>query len=221
MKSFSANLFIWVFGLLFLAGCASFATPVGTLAHPEDAATIVGYARYYMVHSSYGKINRVDSTWLSNSNYAVKVAPGPHLLTIRMTQVSALNPLMFSGGGCAIIFDFAPRKKYQIEAPSFGVYRHFWLHPDIPGLPRPKRFSASISVAVSGDGMNKQHLELPMDCSIESVYCRVAADCVGSGWRKPDPSETVQDNESPQCRYEEGFSVGTCSAVVPAPILSQ
>lgn len=93
---------------MLLGGCARFAIPVGTITQPEEAATITGFARYYMIHSSYGYIQRVDTAWPGASTYAVTVAPGPHLIEFSMSQASAANPLLFGGGYCALIIDTAP-----------------------------------------------------------------------------------------------------------------
>jgi len=209
---------VFCLGTLALTGCTSFATPVGTLEHLEDASTIVGYFRYYMVHVSRGEISRIDSTRLrGNSQYAVKVSPGQHLVVIDMTQVSALNPLMIGGGSCAIIFDFAPRRTYQIEAPPFGAYWHFWFHTPLGSQFMDSRFSTAISITVSGEGESDQHIKLPMDCSSESKYCRVSSDCVESNPQRVEPPDPGQDTVLTQCIYDEGFPVGTCSVVATVP----
>jgi len=199
---------------IMLAGCASFATPVGPIAKPEESATIVGYFRYYIFHSSYGEIYRVDSSWPGGSTYAVKVAPGQHLVDLGMTQVSIMNPLMIGAGSCALILTAEPGKTYHIRPPSFGACYRFWYNIGTFTLLQ-KRFRSTISVAVSGGGDPDRNLDLPIDCLSDKRYCRVASDCVGPpGW-KPGAKHADASGAPPECIYDEHFPVGTCSLLVP------
>ena len=102
---------------IMISGCALFARPVGPTTKPEESATVAGYFRYYIFHSSYGEIYRVDSSWPGANTYAVKVAPGQHLVDLGMTQVSIMNPLMIGAGSCALILTAEPGKTYHIRPP--------------------------------------------------------------------------------------------------------
>lgn len=201
---------------IMLAGCASFARPVGQIAKPEESATIAGYLRYYIIHLSKGSIPRIDTSWLGDSIYAVKVEPGQHLVHLSMLQVSILNwPLVFGGGHCALILLAEPGKTYHVSPPTFGAYYRFWSRPSFLGFVQPKRFRSSVTIYVSGGGDPAQSLDVPIDCQSDVLYCRVASDCVGPPWGEPDAKHAHAGGTPPECIYDEHFPVGTCSFVVP------
>lgn len=202
---------------IMFAGCASLARPVGQIAKPEESATIVGFWHYYVVHFSRGRIMRVDSSWLGvNSDLAVKVAPGQHLVQFEMTQYSMMNwPLWIGNTHCALILTAEPGKTYDVNPPSIGTYYRFWYNPDVLIFLPPKRIRSTITVDVSGGGDPEQSLDLPLDCKSERIYCRVASDCVGKPWEQPDAEQAGTGSTPPECIYDEYFPVGTCSSVMP------
>lgn len=199
--------------LLELSGCGSFPTPVGHITDPENAAKVVGYGRYFVVHSTYGQIARVDGQQLGGGNYSVTVAPGPHLIQVKMSQASAMNPLLFGGGTCALVLDAAPRHTYQLRPPDFGTYGQFWSQPDLAGLVARRRFRASIEVAIEHQGASQQAINLPIDCQAGASYCRVPADCAPAPGSDEAQLGGAKEASQQGCVYEPNFPLGVCSAV--------
>lgn len=189
-----------------LAGCAAFAPEVGRIDADTEPVTIVGYFRHYVLHSTYGEIGRVDADRLGGDTYAVKTAPGPHLVEMSMTQVSALNPLLFGGGRCALVLETVAGRTYRVQPPPMIVYGRFWLRP--PGLHR-NRFVSTIRIHASYRGHEDQNYEVPLDCESGALYCRVLADCT------PPPSDD-ETWHPVACVYEDRFPVGSCSERDPA-----
>lgn len=177
---------------------------------PDATVEIGGWFRYYMLHSSYGELSRIDAAWLSGGVYSFKKRPGPHLVQLRMSQASAMNPLIFGGGVCAVVLDTQPNRRYKFRPPSLKDYGRFWTRPPLGKLlaPPAKRFHSHISVEVSGASLADEHIQVPMDCQSRTPYCRVVSDCEPSTTDAPATAE-------PECIYRENFPVGTCSQAQP------
>jgi hypothetical protein len=186
-----------------LAGCASLAFKVGNDDEPVEPATILGYFRYYLLHSTYGELMRLDANWLGGGNYAVKTAPGPHLVDITMSQVSVMNPLIFGGGRCALILETVSARTYRLSPPPMSVYGRFWLRPELPGI-HSKRFAATIRVHASDGGAPDDTYDVPLDCGSGELYCRVLSDCEAQPWNKTGSRPIA-------CTYDASFPVGICT----------
>lgn len=144
------------------------------LAQSEaETALVVGYMRYYLVHSTYAEIRRVDGESLGGSIYAATVPPGRRLIVVRMTQVSALNPLIFGESSCAFDLEAVPNTTYQLTPPDMKAYRRFWSR--LPGT-APKRFETTLDMIVSAEGAEDRRMEIAADCG-DAYVCRTSADC--------------------------------------------
>lgn len=139
----------------------------------DETAMVAGYMRYYMVHSTYGEISRVDGESLGGSTYAATVAPGRRLIVVRMTQVSAMNPLLFGESSCAFELDAVAGAVYQLTPTDMKAYWRFWSRP--PGT-APKRFDTTLRFEVSIDAADEQPMELTAECG-NPAACRASDDC--------------------------------------------
>lgn len=168
-------------------------------ARSADAtAMVVGYMRYYMVHSTYAEISRVDGEFIGSATYAATVAPGRRLVVVRMTQVSAMNPMLFGESGCAFELDAVAGATYQLMPPDMRSYRKFWSR--LPGA-TPKRFETTLLFNVSVEGAEKQRMEVAADCG-NPTACRTSTDCEFMNESvEPDSLERVVCVRQPHERF--------------------
>ena len=165
------------------------------------SATVVGYMRYYVVHSTYAEIMRVDSEAVGGSSYAVSVVPGPRLVSVYLSQVGAMNPLIFGASPCAFEIVAEAGTTYTLTPPSLAAYAGFWSRP--PGI-KPLRFQTSFELKVSSESADSWYLKVPAECGRHD-FCRTGSDCGYplTGGSVPDPAQR-------SCYHDDEHLFGVC-----------